>query len=157
MDQALALWRGPVLQEFADEPFAAAEAARLDELHLAATEDRFEIDIRLGAHPTLIGKLTGFSALHPLRERPRAQLMLALYRSGRQVDALNCFGEYRDLLDRELGLEPSAMLRSLQTQILQQSSELDWRGPPGRMIDRRKRCGRQRTPDWHWITRCPWK
>ena len=132
LDQALALWRGPVLQEFADEPFVAAEAARLDELHLAAAEDRFEIDIRLGAHPTLIGKLTGFSALHPLRERPRAQLMLALYRSGRHVDALHCFGEYRELLDRELGLEPSAMLRSLQTQILQQSSELDWRGPPGR-------------------------
>ena len=101
LDRALALWRGPALQEFADEPFAAAEAARLDELRLTATEDRFEIDLILGAHATLIGKLSGFAAEHPLRDRPRAQLMLALYRCGRQVEALEAFRHYRELLDRE--------------------------------------------------------
>ena len=118
LDRALGLWRGPALPEFADEPFAAAEAARLDELRLTATEDRFEIDLVLGEHSTLIGKLSGFIAAQPLRDRCRAQLMLALYRCGRHAEALQVYRTYREILDSELGLEPSTALRSLQTQIL---------------------------------------
>ncbi len=129
LDRALALWRGSALEEFADETFAAAEATRLDELRCSATEDRFEIDLVLGAQATLIGPLGGFAAQHPLRERPRAQLMRALYRCGRQAEALETFNTYRKLLDRELGLEPSVALCTLQTQILRQSTELDWSTP----------------------------
>ena len=137
LDRALGLWRGAALEEFADEMFAAAEATRLDELRLSATEDRFEIDLVLGAHATLIGPLSGFAAQHPLRERPRAQLMRALYRCGRQAEALEVFHSYRKLLDRELGLEPSVALRTLQTQILRQPTELDWHAPLPDNVPRR--------------------
>ena len=129
IDRALGLWRGAALEEFSDEMFAAAEATRLDELRLSATEDRFEIDLVLGAHARLIGPLSGFAAQHPLRERPRAQLMRALYRCGRQAEALEVFHSYRSLLDRELGLEPSMALGTLQTQILRQATELAWQSP----------------------------
>ena len=93
LDRALGLWRGQALQEFADEPFAMVEAARLDELRLAASEDRFEIDLARGEHAALVAPLGAFIADHPLRERARSQLMLALHRSGRQPEALEC---YRD-------------------------------------------------------------
>ena len=140
IDRALGLWRGAALEEFSDEMFAAAEATRLDELRLSATEDRFEIDLVLGAHAGLIGPLGGFAAKHPLRERPRAQLMRALYRCGRQAEALEVYHSYRELLDRELGLEPSVALRTLQTQILRQATELDWQSPqPDKVLE--DRCG----------------
>jgi predicted ATPase/DNA-binding SARP family transcriptional activator len=129
LDRALGLWRGPALQEFADEPFAEVEAARLDELRVAATEDRFELDLIRGGSSALVAPLGAFTSAHPLRERPRSQLMLALHRSGRQAEALECYRDYRELLDRELGLEPSVQLRSLQTQVLQQAPGLDWRPP----------------------------
>ena len=132
IDRALGLWRGAALEEFSDEMFAAAEATRLDELRLSATEDRFEIDLVLGAHARLIGPLSGFAAQHPLRERPRAQLMRALYRCDRQAEALEVFHSYRSLLDRELGLEPSMALGTLQTQILRQAAELAWQSPKAR-------------------------
>ncbi|HEY8092880.1 MAG TPA: AfsR/SARP family transcriptional regulator, partial [Acidimicrobiales bacterium] len=112
LDQALDLWRGPALVEFADEPFAAAEAARLDELRLVAMERRFDVDLAVGAHAELVGQLRAFTALHPLRERPRGQLMLALYRCGRQAEALDAFTAYRHQLGEELGLEPSEALRA---------------------------------------------
>jgi len=129
IDRALGLWRGAALEEFSGELFAAAEATRLDELRLSATEDRFEIDLVLGTHARLIGPLSGFATEHPLRERSRAQLMRALYRCGRQAEALEVFHSYRKLLDRELGLEPSVALRTLQTQILRQATEVGWRSP----------------------------
>ena len=88
LDRALGLWRGPAFQEFADEPFAEAEAARLEEMRMAATEDRFELDLVRGEHAALIAPLGAFAAAHPLRERPRSQLMLALHRSGRQVGGI---------------------------------------------------------------------
>ena len=132
IDRALGLWRGAALEEFSDEMFAAAEATRLDELRLSVTEDRFEIDLVLGPHASLIGPLSGFAAEHPLRERPRAQLMRALYHCGRQAEALEVFRSYRELLDRELGLEPSVALRTLQTQILRQATELGWQSPKAR-------------------------
>jgi predicted ATPase/DNA-binding SARP family transcriptional activator len=125
LDQALDLWRGPALLEFADEPFATAEAARLDELRLVAMERRFDVDLAVGAHAELVGRLRAFTALHPLRERPRGQLMLALYRCGRQAEALEAFTAYRHLLEDELGLEPSGQLRAQQAAILRQAAELD--------------------------------
>jgi predicted ATPase/DNA-binding SARP family transcriptional activator len=130
LDQALDLWRGPALVEFADEPFATAEAARLDELQLVAMERRFDVDLATGTPTELVGQLRAFTTLHPLRERPRAQLMLSLYRCGRQAEALEAFSSYRKLLEDELGLEPSPALRAQQTAILRQSAELDERPPP---------------------------
>ncbi len=135
LDQALDLWRGPALVEFADEPFAAAEAARLDELRLVAMERRFDVDLAVGAHAELVGQLRAFTALHPLRERPRGQLMLALYRCGRQAEALEAFTAYRHLLEDELGLEPSESLRAQQAAILRQAAELDEPPVPAEELD----------------------
>ena len=88
--RALALWRGPPLSDFASEPFAQGEIARLEELRLAALEERIEADLALGRHAELVPELEALVREHPLRERLRAQLMLALYRSGRQAEALDC-------------------------------------------------------------------
>jgi DNA-binding SARP family transcriptional activator len=114
---ALALWRGPALAEF-DEPFAVVESARLEELHLACTEDRIDADLALGRHAVLVGELEAHVARNQLRERPRGQLMLALYRSGRQAEALAGYRELRKLLSAELGIEPSPALRTLEQRML---------------------------------------
>jgi pimeloyl-ACP methyl ester carboxylesterase/DNA-binding SARP family transcriptional activator len=127
--EALGLWRGEALAEF-DEPFAAVEAARIEELRLALTEERIDIDIALGRHADVVGELEALIARHPLRERPRGQLMLALYRSGRQAEALAAFQETRRALDEELGLEPSPALRELERRILRQDPDLDAPPPP---------------------------
>lgn len=121
---ALALWRGPALAEF-DAPFAVIETARLEELRLACLEDRIEADLALAAHAPLVAELEALVARHPLRERPRGQLMLALYRSGRQAEALAGYRRLRELLAHELGLEPSPPLRALERRMLQQDPELD--------------------------------
>ena len=121
---ALALWRGPALAEFAYESFAQGPAARLEELRLGALERRIEADLELGRHAKLVGELEGLVAAHPLRERLRAQLMLALYRSGRQADALDVYREARRALDEELGLEPSEELRELERAILRHDPAL---------------------------------
>src|SRR5262245_1891433 len=97
--EALALWRGPPLAEFADEPFARVEAGRLEKLRLAALEERIEVDLELGGHAQLIDELEGLIAAHPYRERLRAQLMLAFYRSGRQTEALAAYRDARTALD----------------------------------------------------------
>jgi predicted ATPase/DNA-binding SARP family transcriptional activator len=128
LDEALQLWRGNPYAEFADEDFARAEAARLEELHLAAEEDRTEAALALGRHDAAIAVLDGFVAEHPLRERPRRQLMLALHRSGRTAEALRCYRDYRERLDEELGLEPSAALQRLELDILRQDETLQ--APP---------------------------
>jgi DNA-binding SARP family transcriptional activator len=120
---ALALWRGPALAEF-DEPFAAIEAGRLEELRLACLEDRMDADLALGGHALLIGELDAVVARHPVRERLRAQLMLALYRSGRQAEALAGYRQLRRVLSTELGIEPSPPLRKLESQILVQDPTL---------------------------------
>jgi DNA-binding SARP family transcriptional activator len=122
--EALALWRGPALAEF-DEPFAAIEARRLEELRLACLEDRIEADLVLGLHDLLIGELAALVAHHPLRERPRRQLMLALYRSGRHAEALADYRQLRQMLSTELGIEPSPALRELERRMLQQDPTLD--------------------------------
>ena len=112
------------LAEFADEPFARVEAGRLEDLRLAALEERIEADLALGRHAELVGELEALIAEHPHRERLRGQLMLALYRSGRQADAL---AAYRDARARSTssGIEPSAALRQLEQQILTQDAALD--------------------------------
>ena len=123
--EALALWRGQPLSEFAYQRFATSDIARLEELRLACIEQRVEQDLEAGRHAALVGELEGLVREHPLRERLRAQLMLALYRSGRQAEALEAYQEARRELVEELGIEPSAELRELQQAILRQDAALD--------------------------------
>jgi DNA-binding SARP family transcriptional activator len=115
---ALELWRGAPLGDLAYEPFAAAEIGRLEELRAVAWEELFDLELAGGQHARLVPELERFIAEHPLRERPRAQLMLALYRSGRQADALEAYRQTRATLVDELGLEPSAELNELEQAIL---------------------------------------
>jgi DNA-binding SARP family transcriptional activator len=121
---ALSLWRGAPLADLTYESFAQPEAARLEALRLLAQEERIEAELALGWGPDLVPELEALVAESPLQERPRAQLMLALYRSGRQADALEVFREGRRILDEELGLEPGPALRELESAILRQDPEL---------------------------------
>ena len=128
--EAESLWQGRPLGDLEFEPFARLEARRLDELRLLAVEKRIEAELSLGRH-ALCPELESLVAEHPLRERPRAQLMLALYRSGRQADALETYRRGRARLIDELALEPSPALRELEQAILTQDTELDLpRGSP---------------------------
>ena len=106
--EALALWRGPALADFVYEPFAQAAIGRLEEVHLLAVEMRIDADLALGRHAALVAELDALAVEHPLRERLRGQLMLALYRSGRQAEALAAYQTARRMLVDELGIEPSA-------------------------------------------------
>jgi YVTN family beta-propeller protein len=143
---ALSLWRGPPLADFAYEAFAQAEIARLEELRLVALEDRTEAELALGDHARLVGELEALVREHPLRERLRGQLMLALYRSGRQAEALDAYRNARcELLD-ELGLEPGRELQELQRAILAQEPALQPPAPDKRrelpaVVRRRRRGG----------------
>ena len=140
LHSALALWRGPALGDLAYERFAQDAAARLEELRLAAVEERIEADLRLGRHAKLVAELEGLVREQPLRERLRAQHMLALYRSGRQADALESFRDARRSLVDDLGLEPSKELRELEQAILAQDPALDApaRRPPPAPAGRRR-------------------
>ena len=120
---ALALWRGPLLSEL-DTGFAQAERARLEEQRLAAVEQRIAADLELDRHAQLVSELEGLVREHPLRERLRGLLMLALYRCGRQADALEVYRSGRRLLNEELGLEPGEELRRLERAILEQDAAL---------------------------------
>ena len=122
---ALALWRGAPLSDFVYEPFAQAEAARLKELRVATIEDRIEADLRAGQAAELVSELQALSAREPLRERLRGQLMLALYRSGRQADALDVYRDARTTLVEELGLEPGPELKKLERAILTHDPALE--------------------------------
>ncbi len=122
--RALALWRGPALVEFAYESFARQAIGRLEEVRLAVLERRVEADLALGRHAELVGELEGLVAEHPLRERPRGQLMLALYRSGRQAEALEAYRQARDHLVGQLGIEPGPALKELEQAILRQDPSL---------------------------------
>jgi DNA-binding SARP family transcriptional activator len=126
--EALSLWRGTALAEFS-EPFAAAQATHLDEVRSACVEDRIDADLALGRHADLIGELRVLVAGHPLRERLRRQLMLALYRAGRQAEALRVYQEFRRALQDELAIEPSAAMNVLQRQVLRQDAALDLAAP----------------------------
>jgi DNA-binding SARP family transcriptional activator len=120
--QALSLWQGPALADFRYEPFAQAEIVRLEELHLTCLEERVEADLALGMASVLVAELRQLVSEHPLRERLRSQLMLALYRDGRQAEALEVYREFRSVLRDELGLDPSPQLRELETAILRHDS-----------------------------------
>lgn len=124
--EGLALWRGPPLVDVGYEQFAQTEITRLEELRTSCIEERIEAELALGRHGHIVGELEQLVAVHPLRERLRAQLMLALYRSGRQAEALEAYQEGRRLLLDELGLEPGKSLRELETAVLQQDPSLDF-------------------------------
>src|SRR5215212_2285795 len=120
-------WRcgGPALANFAYEQFAQGEIARLEELRLAALEQCVEADLALGRHGQVVGELEALVRAHPLRERVRGQLMLALYRCGRQAAALEIYRDGRRRMVEEQGLEPGPTLRELQEKILDQSADLN--------------------------------
>ncbi len=122
--EALALWRGPALADFLYEPFAQTHIARLEELRTVVVEERIEADLALGRHAELVAELEALVQAERLRERPRAQLMLALYRSGRQADALAAYRDARETLVDELGIEPGHELRGLEAAILRQDESL---------------------------------
>jgi DNA-binding SARP family transcriptional activator len=124
--EALALWRGPALAEFAALPFAAPEITRLEELRLAALGARVHADLALGRHAELVGELEALVALHPLHEQMHEQLMLSLYRSGRQAAALEAFRRARSVLSDELGVDPGRPLQELEAAILAHDPQLDW-------------------------------
>ena len=124
-ERALALWRGPALADFAFANFAQREIRRLEELRLETVEGRFESMLQLGRHGAIVAELETRVAEHPLRERLRGQLMLALYRCGRQADALEVYRTGRRLLADELGVEPGAELQGLERAILSQDASLE--------------------------------
>jgi DNA-binding SARP family transcriptional activator len=125
LHDALGLWRGPPLADLAFEPFALVEIARLEELRTAAREELAQAELELGRHSRLVAELEALVAEHPLRERLRGQLMLALYRSGRQAEALDAYRQARETLVEELGIEPSSELQRLEQSILRHDRELD--------------------------------
>jgi DNA-binding SARP family transcriptional activator len=125
LSDALALWRGPPLADFAYAPFAHAAVVRLEELRLATVELRIEADLALGRHAAVVGELETLVADHPLRERFCAQLMVALYRAGRQAEALAAYRTARNRLVDELGIEPGPQLQNLERSILAQDRALD--------------------------------
>jgi class 3 adenylate cyclase len=127
--EGLELWRGPALADLRHELFAQREIARLEELRLTAVEDRIEVDLALGRHADLVGELEALVAQQPLRERLRAHLMLALYRSGRQAEALDVYQKTRQSLVDQLGIEPSRSLQRLERAILLQDPSLDLEQP----------------------------
>ena len=136
---ALALWRGPALADLAFEPFAQTEIARLEELRLTAIESRIEADLVLGRDDALVAELETLVAAHPYREGLRAQLMLALYRSGRQAEALETYRRARRVFSEELGIEPGPRLQEIERAILRHDPSLVLRGPeaPGARQEQR--------------------
>jgi DNA-binding SARP family transcriptional activator len=134
--EALAMWRGPALADLAYEPFARIEIARLEELRLVVLERRIDADLADGRHAELVGELEALVAEHPLRERLRCQLMLALYRSARQAEALEAYRQARSVLSDELGLEPGGELRKLESAILRHDPALDLSAAPVRTAER---------------------
>src|SRR5207247_6082384 len=125
---ALALWRGPPLEEFGYEAFAQGEIARLQELRLTLLEERIDADIEAGEAKELVGELEALVQEHPLRERFREQLMLALYRSGRQAEALATYRDARRALVEGLGIEPGRRLQQLEREMLVQAPSLQLPG-----------------------------
>ena len=123
--EALRLFRGPPLADLADEPFAAAEIRRLEDVRETAAELAIDADLIAGRHQEVLGEIEGLLAKHPLRERLHAQRMLALYRCGRQAEALEAFREARRLLVEEIGVEPGADLRGLHESVLRHDPSLE--------------------------------
>ena len=130
LGEALSLWRGEALEELAYEEFAQPEVARLAELRMTLEEERAEAELAIGRHGELVSELERLVREHPLRERLRGQLMLALYRAGRQADALEVYRSGRETLVEHLGIEPSPLLQRLHGSILrQEASPRSFPGP----------------------------
>ena len=129
VDGALALWRGEPFEDVAGMDVARGEATRLDELRWTATERRIDLLLRLGHHAAAVGDLSKLVQLMPLRERFHEQLVLALYRSGRQAEALRAYDDARRTLADDLGLDPGPELRDLERAVLQQDRSLEWIPP----------------------------
>ena len=130
--EAQDLWRGQAYSEVRDEPFARAEARRLEELLLAVTETRIDAELTAGRHESLIGELESLTGANPMRERLWSQRMLALYRCGRQAEALRVFGDLRSILVSELGIDPGHDVTWMEHAILTQDPGLDFPVPPER-------------------------
>ena len=139
--EGLAVWRGPPLADLAYESFAQAAIGRLEEERLGALEDRIDADLALGRHGALVGELEALVAEHPLHERLQAQLMLVLYQSGRQADALECYQRARRRLIDEFGIEPGPALKELERAILAHDPELEAPDRPSRRPATRARRG----------------
>jgi DNA-binding SARP family transcriptional activator len=152
LGEALALWRGPALADFADMSFARTEAARLEEARLGALEDRIDADLACGRHTGLIGELAALVAAHPLRERLWGQRMLALYRTGRQAEALRAYQDLREILVEELGVEPTVALARLETAILRHDEELEWTPEAPRLPARTEPSAALSVPLPHFLT-----
>jgi len=150
LGEALGLWRGPALTEFSVLPFAAPEITRLEELRLAALGARVRADLALGRHAELVGELEALVAVHPLHEQLHEQLMLSLYRSGRQAAALDAYRRARSMLSTELGVDPGRPLQELEAAILAHDPHLDGRrsGPPNK-----SRCPPSRATLQRWRPR----
>jgi class 3 adenylate cyclase/DNA-binding SARP family transcriptional activator len=149
--EALDLWRGPALAEFANEPFAQIEGGRLDDLRVAALEERIEADLALGRHAELISELEALIASSPHRERLREQQMLALYRSGGQTEALEVYRNVHAMLD-EIGIEPGANLQRLEKQILNHDAAIDAPAQEnGPQSLSQPICRRTRPGDWRTV------
>jgi DNA-binding SARP family transcriptional activator len=146
--EALELWRGPALREFRSEPFAELAAARLEDQRLAAVEDRLQAELDTGEAARVVPELEELVAAEPLRERPRELLMLALYRAGRQADALDLYRRTRDLFVNELGIEPGPGLRELEQAVLRQDTAL--RAPPRRPRPAREPAAEPLRPRRQW-------
>lgn len=132
-DEAFALWRGEPLSDFAYEPFAQLAIQRLEELRLSAEEDRIAADLLLGRHREAMPRLHELVRLHPLRERLHEHLIVALYRSGRQAEALQAYQDAREVLVEQLGIDPSRSLQELEKRVLNQDPSLD--RPEGRPVE----------------------
>jgi predicted ATPase/DNA-binding SARP family transcriptional activator len=128
---ALRLWRGPALADVVLAASSQGEVARLEERRLGVLEQRIEVDLALGRHAELVSELQALVAAHPLRERLRGQLLLAMYRSDRQAEALEVYQQTREVLAGELGIDPSPQLQELQRAVLVQDPALNWVAPPG--------------------------
>jgi DNA-binding SARP family transcriptional activator/streptogramin lyase len=142
LQEALALWRGPALADFAYDDFAQREIERLEELRQAGIERRINLELALGHHDDLVPELEALVRAHPLHERLRAHLMVALYRSGRQAEALDAYRDARTVLLDELGLEPSEELQTLQRAILDHDPSL----AAPRRVDTPRAAGHGRPP-----------
>ncbi len=130
LEAALGLWRGPVLADFADASFVQAERARLEDLRLTALEDRLSADLAIGRHARIVAELERLTGEHPFRERLQGLRMAALYRCGRQAEALQGYQQFRSLLREELGLDPGQALRDLERDVLRQAPALEWTAVP---------------------------
>jgi YVTN family beta-propeller protein len=168
LEQALVLWRGDVLADLAHFAFVAPFARRFDEIRLSAIESKIDAELALGLHVSVVPELDSLVARHPLRERLQARRMLALYRCGRQSDALAAYHELRRVLNEELGIEPSLPLQQLHRAVLGQDPDLAWAPPPAPRRGRSpmpaathvvdapvssppQAAGRRRRPSRHWV------